>query len=1329
MAPNAFTVALERFISNIEHEEDKKSQFYKEVLVHLHDKTIGKTLAEESNRSAAQLQMFIQQLESKQRQSSKTLKVTDRLRPLVSGLSQYTASCDVIVQAAPSAAVLLYGGARVVLQLAEKFFSCFDTIISMLERIGDLLQCYQGWSNAYKDSFEFQERLVKTYKNIIYFWLEASKFYNKKPYKTFFKGFLKPLDAEWQKCRQALEDDARAVQMLAQVTEAKMSRQQETEKAERQQSKAEIAKRKEIVEWIRGCEDEDSLDVREDIEDLIEKRHKDTCNWIFRHPDMEDWLNAKDSRAIWYTAGPGAGKTVMSSAVTRHIQSVQDSEGKPYKTAVFLCSFNDISRRKAITVFRSLALQLLRPKDRIPDKVHELFEDDLDNNRSRLSDDRLRTATEVVGSLLKTHARIHVIIDGLDECENKEKLLEALSRLFRILSTKTYNTIKFFFTSRDEPDIRYMMRENGVKEITASEKALMQDVRAYLAPRMHCDKCTEHWLLKSEGNFMWMSLMLPIIMGEITTCEGEIGEKIDEFPKGLTGCYARSLSRLSRQPESSQELARKIFTMVVGAVQPLRLSELRHAIAATKALVDYTPQWLPKADVIERLCCNLIVFDRRGKGHDVDPYLKVAHKSIQDFFQEDPDTLELTDNKVRKYFVLASEANLMLGQSSLSYLRYLRYNQPRDVDTILDDDNHSFLKHAATFWHRYLSAAPHSKDLHDQVVDFARSEAFWTCIAVQSRVAPHLFGWYMKTKSGGFKLITTGLKEERDEDSVNFSIPLPEWLDFEQYGQAGARVVEALHSFVSEWHAVLNSQPFNGDQCTMGHEWTKYMQGKAAWESDRVKCFILSQEEGSSKTSPLSYVGINVDSGNLVGTVLEYEESTGRYLTRKLPISAASPYAPSSWTAEPATPFLATHSTNSFILTKLSDLENEYWLIESQRLCVQHHRVRPGLGIETFTPPEKINGKWHLLHGDPDEMNDELDSDQDIAAFHYAEDRPVTADNVSTQESGYGSIDHDSEIESEPEEDDDREPVSNYATLIIRNGQKPAWRLWKSAIPKLEAPYAFHPTEPLAAWSPSAHECFIWNVASGKEEHLILPEPADIEFSSVFAARKEFHFSESGDSIHYLLCAASETEHGIRYSISLSSFLFPSALNAESVFERTHPTANVTYECTGSVQHPLVITLWASDCVYIVLPRLSCKPKIIRMCLTANPDPTSSPMAARVQTLREPIFFPYSTPYRNPRLNLFPKGLSKESLLLILDAEFSQNQVLRKPPAVYIWNIDSEKDWRAWDKGVDAQTREVMDYECTYAMLRGTFVTGENRFEVPVRSGLDWRRKAFLSCA
>jgi len=52
----------------------------------------------------------------------------EKLRPLVTGLSQFTSVADIAIQAGPKAAVVLYSGARLVLQVG--IYSFISQIVS-----------------------------------------------------------------------------------------------------------------------------------------------------------------------------------------------------------------------------------------------------------------------------------------------------------------------------------------------------------------------------------------------------------------------------------------------------------------------------------------------------------------------------------------------------------------------------------------------------------------------------------------------------------------------------------------------------------------------------------------------------------------------------------------------------------------------------------------------------------------------------------------------------------------------------------------------------------------------------------------------------------------------------------------------------------------------------------------------------------------------------------------------------------------------------------------------------------------------------------------------
>jgi hypothetical protein len=1334
---NPFALAIASFISDIKRNEDIRSPFYREVLGQINNRLLEKGSAAESKQCADHLDVFIRDLERKLKRDSKTLWITDKLRPLVSGLAQYTSACDIMIQATPCAAVVLYGGARLVLQLGQNFYNCFDTVLSIMEKIGHLLQCYHLFSNAYQSSADMQDLLVKSYKKIVSFWQKASKLLSRKLYKTLLVGIVKPLGAEWQECRQGLEDDSTHVRMLAQATEADFRRQKDLGQAVHRQSEM----RKHIVDWIKAGEDDDKLDIRGDIRVNMDIRHENTCEWLFQHPDMEKWLGAKKTAALWYSAPPGAGKTILASAVARQLQD------KGLKTATFFYSFNDMVRKKPITALRCIALQVLTHLDPIPDKVKRLYEEDLMNHCFKLND--LMIAAQVVEALIKQVSRVHIIVDGLDECQERQQLFNSFCQL---LEVRTYGIVKWFLASRAERDIRASMREHGVTEIEAPQDSLMSDIRRYVADYFKgklghdCENCIEHWTSQSEGNFLWTTLMLRIMEGEDLTCEEEIEEELNKFPKGLTGCYIRSLAQLSKRPERHQQLARRIFTMIVGAVQPLHLSELSHALATTAGLTDYSSKKVPRLQLIEELCSNLVVFDRTSKGSESDPLLKIAHKSIQDFFLQDPNSLGVPDD-LRQYFVSGPAANLELGHSCLAYLRYVRYHQPQDVSTIIEPEDHAFLRHAATFWHWYLTYAKHSDELFNQVADFVQSPAFWTCVAVQSRIAPHLFARYSKIADGNYQLEGTGPKQEEEADNVSYAIPLPEWLD--EYAPSGPQMVQAFYSFVREWHPVLNSHPSAADQCVMDQRWESNMPGRTAWLSGRVKFSSLSSDEaGPSNVSTLSVMDVTVHSGGIMvavfGNQILCEGSHPQWLHLLITSESVSPYLGS----RPTMPVSAEFSRETYIFSTTYAWAGPYSLIDLSCLRVQQYDRKEGdagvlARVSDTLPPEAGAEKWRLVCKATGGTYDGFASYQRAVAFHCSLDLTGQDNASSRYDSGFGSSNSDGD--SDPDLSDDsasaseatsnKEAVTRNCMLIVQGTGHPLWHFWQSTNVPVEVRCAFHPVKQLAVWSPSAHELCIMHLTSGKVQSTILPEPADITFSSVTDMRKEFQFSDSGHSLYYLLYTAMKKEASLQHTVSISSFHFSTSDSEDCFLRRMYPTHTVSYEHTGLIQQPLTLTSWTSSHLYIALPPLSCNAKILRLRLPHG-GYSGKPASEGFQTLRNSVYFPYSTPYRNPQIKVLDREEGKETFTLALDAEFSSaarldntRPVMRQPPALMTWDLDRKEDWRDWESSVDGRSEELRAGRHTYDMLRGTFVDADKRFNVPIRSGLDWRKKAFLSCA
>ena len=206
-----------------------------------------------------------------------------------------------------------------------------------------------------------------------------------------------------------------------------------------------------------------------------------------------------------------------------------------------------------------------------------------------------------------------------------------------------------------------------------------------------------------------------------------------------------------------------------------------------------------------------------------------------------------------------------------------------------------------------------------------------------------------------------------------------------------------------------------------------------------------------------------------------------------------------------------------------------------------------------------------------------------------------------------------------------------------------------------------------------------------------------------------------------------------------------------------------------------MVTEWTAENIIVALPPLTYSPKIIKLSLTmlTSQDSSSQP-ANPVATLDVPIYFPKSSVSRNPHIRYWD-GTSKQEdclLYLIMDTPSSDESLPEKrpscgpgqvlslenspgisgkketvvsPPVVMRWKVPSKvgqnksddgrgastetQSWRKWDQVLDGLSDDVKaevvaQYE--QQRLRGEFIG--NSFSVPIRSGLDWTRKAFLTC-
>ncbi|KAK3399796.1 hypothetical protein B0T20DRAFT_451971 [Sordaria brevicollis] len=492
-----------------------------------------------NQRFAAVVDDFLSQLSKKDAKHpfmNRSSRALDKLGPFVLSLTELAKFCETVFGASPMAVAAIFSGARMVLMLALNAQECFNTVIEAVDEIDTYLHCYDNFYDAYRDDPVMQSRLVVSYRNILEFWWESIKILSNSVLKSIAKGLIAPLDKDIKDSLRAIKEDRSSVQYML---------------------------RDQIIPWIAGPEGPSQLDPRHNLYDMQELHHQGTCSWIFNHAGYKEWdgpgawTGRKSDPVLWYSAPPGCGKTVMASQIVRYLKQ------ENHKVVWYFCSFDDPIRRDPRNVLRSIAIQLLcrYVSKRIPDKVVDMFREDQSTYNNFINHESQLMA--VVHELLKAMSLAYIVVDGLDEIigmdQERPYPFHGMFGQLILQASERHGTTKWCFTSRDEGPVRATMEGVNALQVIPSSANLAADIKAYLEDRLSEKKLSpdriEDLVEASEGNFLYAKLRADTLLGQGVTCEEEVEEELRTYPKGLSGCYLRSLEKLNYRTTYEQELA------------------------------------------------------------------------------------------------------------------------------------------------------------------------------------------------------------------------------------------------------------------------------------------------------------------------------------------------------------------------------------------------------------------------------------------------------------------------------------------------------------------------------------------------------------------------------------------------------------------------------------------------------------------------------------------------------------------------------------------------------------------------------------------------------
>jgi len=173
-------------------------------------------------------------------------------------------------------------------------------------------------------------------------------------------------------------------------------------------------KDKDVLGWLT------SIDTFVNYDIAHKKNENMTGEWFIQSEQFIEWTKATKA-SLWIQGIPGAGKTILCSTIIEDV--IKICKCTPVNQyAYFDFDFND--KRTVVDMLRGIIAQLCHQKG-LPSELHQLYQN-CNNGRRQPGQAHL---LKVFSSLLATSYRTSVILDALDECTERNDLLEAIQQI------------------------------------------------------------------------------------------------------------------------------------------------------------------------------------------------------------------------------------------------------------------------------------------------------------------------------------------------------------------------------------------------------------------------------------------------------------------------------------------------------------------------------------------------------------------------------------------------------------------------------------------------------------------------------------------------------------------------------------------------------------------------------------------------------------------------------------------------------------------------------------------------------------------------------------
>lgn len=257
-------------------------------------------------------------------------------------------------------------------------------------------------------------------------------------------------------------------------------RQENLDKLAKDEAEQTAAQYLAIVGWLK-LDEFDQIKIFESIE-LDTSNNSGACDWILKQQKISAWMRCSQEASFLVLHGhPGTGKSVLSTQIANFLKS----DGHSLVITHF-CTYSYATSKNYEQILRSILTQLIRSNTDLVAHVYEELILKKTTPNSQVLEQLLR---DLVGaaSLAPSKIRyIHIIVDGLDECDN-DKQVKTINMLERIVSTafSSVSTVcKVLLSTRISQAIMKKLKHKQTVSLSDERDGMEKAIKHYAAERL-----------------------------------------------------------------------------------------------------------------------------------------------------------------------------------------------------------------------------------------------------------------------------------------------------------------------------------------------------------------------------------------------------------------------------------------------------------------------------------------------------------------------------------------------------------------------------------------------------------------------------------------------------------------------------------------------------------------------------------------------------------------------------------------------------------------------------------------------------------------------------